>query len=166
MRNTMKGIRRTNGIAANQKTPTLTDDIRAMANATDAGPIGARDRALILLGFAGAFRRSELIRLNVEDCAFGKDGLTVTSRRSTTDQEGVGRKIGIHLRLQPGDLPRACFAKLVRTGRNHYGPSVPLNRLGQVQANRLSDIDVARLMVAGVPPGACLRDTQLPYDAL
>ena len=61
VRNTIKGIRRTIGTASVQKAPTLTDDIRAMVEATAAGNIGARDRALILLGFAGAFRRSELI---------------------------------------------------------------------------------------------------------
>jgi site-specific recombinase XerD len=79
--NTMKGIRRTLGTAPVQKAPTLTDDIRAMVDAADAGLIGLRDRALILLGFAGAFRRSELVSLDVGDCAFGKDGLTVLLRR-------------------------------------------------------------------------------------
>jgi integrase len=74
VRNTLKGIRRTLGTAPAQKAPTLTDDIRAIVAATDAGIIGARDRAVILLGFAGAFRRSELVGLDVEDCAFGKDG--------------------------------------------------------------------------------------------
>src|ERR1700677_3700563 len=48
--NTMKGIRRTLGTAPVQKSAALTDDIRAMVNATDAGLIGLRDRALILLG--------------------------------------------------------------------------------------------------------------------
>ena len=91
--NTMKGIRRTMGTAPAQKAPALTDDIRAMVDSTDSGLIGLRDRALILLGFAGAFRRSELVGLDVEDCAFGKDGLTVTLRRSKTDQDGQGRKI-------------------------------------------------------------------------
>ena len=66
-RNTMKGIRRTIGTAPGQKAATLTADIRAMVDATDAGIIGIRDRALILLGFAGAFRRSELVGLDVED---------------------------------------------------------------------------------------------------
>jgi site-specific recombinase XerD len=78
---TLKGIRRTKGTAPVQKAPTLTDDIRAMIDATDAGIIGNRDRALVLLGFAGAFRRSELVGRDVEDCSFGKDGLTVTLRR-------------------------------------------------------------------------------------
>ena len=86
--NTMKGIRRTLGTAPAQKAPALTDDIRAMVDAADAGLIGARDRALVLLGFAGAFRRSELVALDIADCDFSKDGLTVTLRRSKTDQEG------------------------------------------------------------------------------
>src|ERR1700678_4342643 len=50
--NTMKGIRRTKGTAPAQKAPTLTDDIRAMVDATDIGLIGTRDSALLLLGFA------------------------------------------------------------------------------------------------------------------
>ena len=72
VKNTMKGIRRVMGIAATQKAAALTADIRAMVDATDAGLIGVRDRALILLGFAGAFRRSELVGLNVEDCSFSQ----------------------------------------------------------------------------------------------
>jgi site-specific recombinase XerD len=84
VRNTLKGIRRTLGTAPAQKAPALTDDIRAMVESADPGAIGARDRALILLGFAGAFRRSELVGLDLEDCAFSRDGLTVTLRRSKT----------------------------------------------------------------------------------
>jgi integrase len=98
--NTMKGIRRMLGTASVQKAPAVTDDIRAMVDATDMALIGARDRALVLLGFAGAFRRSELVELDVEDCTFGKDGLTVTLRRSKTDQERQGRKIGTFGRPQ------------------------------------------------------------------
>jgi integrase len=95
VRNTLKDIRRTLGTAPAQKAPALTDDIRAIVAATDAGLIGARDRAPILLGFAGAFRRSELVRLDSEYCAFSKDGLTVTLRRSKVDQEGQGRRVAL-----------------------------------------------------------------------
>lgn len=56
---------------------------------------GIRDRALLLVGFAGALRRSELVALNVEDIAFVPEGSTITIRRSKTDQTGEGRKIGI-----------------------------------------------------------------------
>jgi site-specific recombinase XerD len=110
VRNTLKGIRRTVGTAPAQKAAALTDDIRAIVDATDAGLIGARDRALILLGFAGAFRRSELVRLDVGDCAFGKDGLTVTLRPSKIDQTGEGRKIGIPY----GSNPETCPVRTVQ----------------------------------------------------
>jgi hypothetical protein len=64
VRNVMKGIRRKNGVAPAQKSPALIADVRAMVEIADAGLIGVRDRALILLGFAGAFRRSELTGLS------------------------------------------------------------------------------------------------------
>src|SRR5690349_13325833 len=51
VRNTLKGIKRTLGTAAVQKAPALTTDIRAMVEATDVSLIGARDRAIVLLGF-------------------------------------------------------------------------------------------------------------------
>jgi site-specific recombinase XerD len=145
--NTMKGIRRTLGTAANQKAPTLTDDIRAMVNATDAGLIGARDRALMLLGFAGAFRRSELIGLEVEDCAFGKDGLTVTLRKSKVDQEGIGRKIGIPYGSNPETCPVRVLLGWLELAAITAGPLFrSINRHGRVKAARLSGIDVARVV--------------------
>jgi site-specific recombinase XerD len=56
---------------------------------------GLRDRAILLLGFAGAFRRSELVALNVEDLEFCDGGLRVSIRKSKTDQEGLGTTIAI-----------------------------------------------------------------------
>jgi site-specific recombinase XerD len=146
VRNTLKGIRRTLGTAPAQKAPTLTDDIRAIVAATDAGLIGARDRALILLGFAGAFRRSELVGLDVEDCAFGKDGLTITLRRSKVDQTGEGRKIGIPY----GSNPETCPVRTVQSWLELAGVTAgplfrSINRHGRVQTGRLSGIDVARV---------------------
>lgn len=104
VRAALKGIRRTLLVSPVQKTPVPTDDIRAMMDSSDAGMIGLRDRALVLIGFAGAFRRSELVGLAVEDCAFSKDGLTITLRRSKTDPEGQGRRIGIPY----GSNPETC----------------------------------------------------------
>lgn len=57
--------------------------------------IGIRDRALLLVGYAGGFRRSELARLAMEDASFTEDGLILNILTSKTDQEGQGRKIGI-----------------------------------------------------------------------
>jgi site-specific recombinase XerD len=147
VRNTLKGIRRTLGTASAPKTPTLTDDIRAMVDATDTSSIGARDRALILLGFAGAFRRSELVGLDIADCAFGKDGLTVTLRRSKTDQDGAGRKIGIPYGSNPETCPvRTIQAWIEQAALSSGALFRAINRHGQVQAGRLSGIDVARVV--------------------
>ena len=145
--NTMKGIRRTKGTAPVQKAPTLTDDIRAMVDATDTGIIGHRDRAMVLLGFAGAFRRSELVALNVEDCAFSKDGLTVNLRRSKTDQDGVGRKIGIPYGANPETCPvRTVQAWLEQAAIDAGTLFRSITRHGHVRAGGLNGIDVARVV--------------------
>ncbi len=160
VRNTLKGIRRTLGTAARPKAPTLTDDIRAMVDAADVGLIGARDRALILLGFAGAFRRSELVGLDIPDCAFGKDGLTVTLRRSKTDQDGAGRKIGIPYGSNPGTCPVRIIHAWIEQADITSGPLFrSITRHSQVRAARLSGIDVARVVKklaqrAGLDPTA------------
>ena len=147
VKNTMKGIRRTLGTAPAQKSPTLTDDIRAMVDAADAGLIGARDRALILLGFAGAFRRSELVALDIEDCTFGKDGLTITLRRSKTDQQAAGRKIGIPYGSNPETCPVRTVQEWIEAAAIASGPLFrAVSRHGQMRARRLSPIDVARVV--------------------
>ena len=62
---------------------------------TGAGLKGLRDRALLLIGFAGALRRSELVALNIEDIEEAPDGMKITIRHSKTDQEGAGQTIAI-----------------------------------------------------------------------
>jgi integrase len=147
VKNTLKGIKRKLGTAAVQKAPALTDDIRAMLEVADAGLIGLRDRALILLGFAGAFRRSELTGLDVADCAFGKDGLTITLRRSKTDQEGQGRKIGIPYGSNPDTCPVRVLQSWLEQSGVTSGPLFrSINRHGKVRQSRLAPADVARIV--------------------
>jgi len=92
----LKGVRRKLNKRPVRKEPILTEDLREMiAHAPierDGKPLlaGLRDRALLLMGFAGAFRRSELVALNVEDLTFTQDGVVALIRRSKTDQEGAG----------------------------------------------------------------------------
>jgi len=90
----LAGIRRTVGAAPVRKKAATSDIVIAMA--ADTTSLRAlRNRAVLLLGFAGAFRRSELVALNVEDLEETTAGLLVTNPRGKTDQEGLGRKIAI-----------------------------------------------------------------------
>jgi site-specific recombinase XerD len=90
----LSGIRRTIGAAPARKRAATSDMVIAMS-ATGASLRALRDRAIILLGFAGAFRRSELVALNVDDLEESAEGMLVTLRRSKTDQEGLGRRVAI-----------------------------------------------------------------------
>lgn len=91
----VQGIRRTQGVAPVQVRPVSLDELRRIVAGLPDDLAGGRDRALLLVGWAGAFRRSELVALNVEDVEFGDDGLVVSIRRSKADQDGVGRQVGI-----------------------------------------------------------------------
>ena len=102
---TLRGIRRAVGGA---KGPAVADKVRAMVALAPESLAGLRDRTLLLLGFAGAFRRSELVALDVADIAETKTGLPVTIRRSKTDHEGEGVTIAI----ARGDV--ACPARALR----------------------------------------------------
>src|SRR5579884_3002211 len=117
VRNVMKGIRRTLGTKPVQKAPVLTGDVCAMVAAADPGLIGIRDRAIVLIGFAGAFRRSEIVGLNVDDLDFGKDGLVITVRRSKTDQEGKGQKVGVMAGQHPATCPIRAVREWLRQAR-------------------------------------------------
>jgi site-specific recombinase XerD len=89
------GIRRTIGTAPKRKAAATADRVRAMLDACPGTMIGIRDRALLALGFAGAFRRSELVALLVSDLTEVPDGYRVSIRRSKTDQCGEGQEIVI-----------------------------------------------------------------------
>ena len=75
VKETWKGIRRRLGVAQQQKDPVSAKDVRRMLDELPAGLLGLRDRALITLGFAGGFRRSELVALNCADLTFVTEGL-------------------------------------------------------------------------------------------
>lgn len=110
VREVLKGIRRAVGVAPSQKVPICLEELRAMLVALPDNLAGRRDRALLLVGFAGAFRRSELASLDHSDLSFTPDGLEVILRRSKTDQEAAGRKIGIPY----GSTPATCPVRVLR----------------------------------------------------
>lgn len=138
------GIRRVKGTAQQGKAPVTTPEIRAMIEHLPASLLGTRDRALLLLGFAGAFRRSELMSLDVEDVASTNDGAVVTLRRSKTDQEGQGTKKGIPYGSNPDTCPVRSVKAWIDAAGICEGPLFrSINRHGQLQPGRLTDQVVA-----------------------
>ena len=134
----MRGIRRTIGTAPVQKHPATAERLSAMLAHIPADLHGKRDRALLLLGMAGAFRRSELIGLDVEDLTFTEKGMDVTIRRSKTDQEGQGHLVAI----PAGESlkPVAAVKAWLEAAGIDSGPLFrAVNKAGRVGDERLSD---------------------------
>src|SRR5271166_6361605 len=103
---------RTIGSARQGKAPATADLIGQMLALCPDSMIGKRDRALLALGFAGAFRRSELCALEVSDLTEAPDGLRVLIRRSKGDQEGQGQEVAIPrgYRLRPVEAVQTWLA--------------------------------------------------------
>jgi len=144
VRETLKGIRRSLGVAQDQKAAALPENIKAMLGASSEDILGTRDRALLLLGFAGGFRRSELVALDVSDCEFTGDGVVVTLRRSKCDQEGEGRRIGIPFGSSPEACPVRCLRRWLEAAGIGHGPIFRrVGRWGHVGDQRLDGRAVA-----------------------
>src|SRR5712671_2465959 len=135
---TLRGIRRTLGTARNRKAPATAARAKAMARSVP-------DRVILLLGFAGAFRRSELVALDVDDIESSDQGLRITIRRSKTDQDGEGAVVAI----APGTTECPALALLTWLGAAGIveGPVFrSINRAGKISKIRLSDRFVANIV--------------------
>jgi integrase len=152
VREVRTGVRRTHGAAARGKAALMTEDLRLLVGLLDLSPVGLRDRALLLLGFAGAFRRSELVGLDVEDLEFTSRGIRVNLRRSKTDQEAEGRPVGVPY----GVSAETCPVQAVERWLAHVRGVLPdydrgplflrLDAGGRLRHARLSDRGVARVV--------------------
>jgi site-specific recombinase XerD len=112
-----KGIKRRKGTSQKGKKPFLTSDLRRVIAELPPDLQGLRDRALLLVGFAGGFRRSELAALRVEDLEATPDGLIVRLGKSKTDQEGQGRKVALPF----GSDPQTCPVRTLDAWRHQGG---------------------------------------------
>lgn len=154
---TLRGLKRIKGTAQRQATPLIKEDLFVVLEAMGSRLKDVRDRALLLLGFAGGFRRSELVGLNCDDVVLVRQGLEVTLRRSKTDQNGAGRKIGI-----PHGRGRWCPVVALEQWRIASGITEgalfkPVDRHQRVGPKRLSAEAVClvvreRVQAAGIDP--------------
>jgi integrase len=157
VRATLRGIKRTRGCAQREAKPLLRDDLLMVLDATGDGLKDTRDRALLLIGFAGALRRSELVGLDVGDIEHVRQGIVLHLRRSKTDQDGQGRKIGIPFGRGRW-CPVAALDAWVVASRIIEGAIFrPVDRHGRIHAARLSGEAVSlvireRTAAAGLDP--------------
>ncbi len=96
VKNALRGIKRMKGVMQHGKLPILFDDIKEMMTYLEGNTLQqARDKAILLVGFYGAMRRSELANLEVNDVQFTRLGMLLTLRKSKTDQYDKGQLIAI-----------------------------------------------------------------------
>lgn len=129
-----RGLRRMTADAPVRRVHALTTaEIRRMVVSVDRSTVaGKRDVALILLGFAGAFRRSELSALQVDDVKTRSDGLVVTIRRSKGDQDRRGQHVGIVRGQHPETDPVAAWRDWIKAAGITTGPAfLPVSYTGQ-----------------------------------
>ena len=157
VRATMRGIKRTRSCAQREARPLLRDDLLLALDAMGIGLKAMRDRALLLIGFAGGLRRSELVGLDIGDVEHVRQGVVLHLRRSKTDQEGRGQKIGIpHGRTRW--CPVSAFdAWVTASGITEGAVFRPVDRHGHIKDARLSGEAIAlvvreRVAAAGLEP--------------
>lgn len=120
-----------------------------------------RNKAMLLLGFAAAMRRSELVALNNKDIQFVDDGMTILLEKSKTDQTGEGLIKAVPF----GDFPATCPVKAVRDWiecelpcRGSGGPSAPLfPAVSPDGSTVLLDVRLNDKTVANIVQAACKR---------
>lgn len=160
----LSGAHRTTGRPPVRKRPLLGKHLIELARmapeSLGPGLSGLRDRALLLVGFMGAFRRSELAALEYRDLELQPrpGGLRVTLRRSKTDQEGQGRVVGILRADDPGLCPIKALCVWMRDAHIHAGPVFRRVRAdGTVSESAVDGEDVSDAVkrackLLGLPP--------------
>jgi site-specific recombinase XerD len=159
VRTVMAGVRRVKGTAQQGRDPLSAGLLRKMLQGLSSDPRAARDRALLLVGFAGAFRRSEVVRLRFEDVRFTGEGLVVTIPQSKTDPDGEGQTVGIPYGSHPESCPvRALEVWLARSGIAEGFLFPAMGRWGgEASAKPLGDHQLAKIIkrlaaAAGLDP--------------
>lgn len=143
----MAGIKRKLGVAQHRKDPILIEDLRGMVENLPDTLIGVRNRSLLLMGFTGAFRRSELVSLCYEDLKFKREGIEVTLRRSKVDQEGQGRILPIPFGSNPSTCPVRAIQDWLNLAQITSGFLFrATNRHGHILQKALSDRSVALII--------------------
>ena len=148
IRETLRGIGRKHGTPARRAAALTTAEVRKLCRACGAGIAGARDRALFLLGFAGAMRRSELMA----HVTWTDEGIKLLIERSKTDKQGDGAEISIPRGMAEETCPVAALKDWLELAEITTGPLFrKVNRGGAVENDRLSPTGCARSCSNALP---------------
>ncbi|HUZ65831.1 MAG TPA: site-specific integrase [Acetobacteraceae bacterium] len=118
----LQGLFRAHGRPVQKAAALTLPMLRQLVATCDASARGRRDRALLLFGFAGALRRSELVSLRVEDVAHVAGGLRLRIARGKTDPAGQGAEIGLPRGKQAETCPVRAFDAWQAVARRQAGP--------------------------------------------
>jgi site-specific recombinase XerD len=122
----MMGIKRRKGIIQKGKKPILINNLKSLINVIDQENNDEmkkiRDRSIILIGFSGGFRRSEIVSLNYDDLEFVQEGLKITLKKSKTDQFGEGSIKGLPYFDNSQYCPVISLEKWIKVSKIDSGP--------------------------------------------
>lgn len=142
----MEGIKRSIGTEAQQAPAFDIDEYKQCIRSIPVTPTGLRDRAMLLVCFAGAFRRSELVALDIEGVQFTRQGAILSYRGSKTNQHGRTEQKALFFSPDPETCPVRALQDYMALLECTSGPLfVRINKSNNITADRLSDKQVARV---------------------
>jgi len=147
----LMGIKRKKGSIQIGKKPILINHLKSIINVIDAQKTEKikklRNRTLILIGFGGGFRRTELISIDYEDLDFVEEGLKLTLRKSKTDQFGEGLVKGIPYFTNEKYCPVTSLKNWINFSKIKTGPIFRRFAKGSIlTSNRLTDQSVVLII--------------------
>jgi len=145
--NTMRRLRRELGRPATGKNPILVKDLKEMIAICPPTLAGMRDKAVLLIGFVGAFRRSDLVSLNVDDITTSDEGMVILIRHGKTDQKREGRKVAIPFGKEPLTCPIKALLDWLDSAHITIGPVFrAVTKFDKARTTRMSDRVVAEIV--------------------
>jgi site-specific recombinase XerD len=121
----LMGIQRKKGVFQKSKNPILVNELREIINIIEKNNTNElkknRDKALILIGFSGGFRRSELVNIDLDDIEFTKEGVKIFIKRSKTDQSGEGMTKAIPYFKEKSFCPVIFLKQWIEISKIHKG---------------------------------------------
>jgi len=148
VRNALDAIKREKGTMQRGKAPILLEDLQEIAPYFDIYDItGVRDKSIMLTGFMGAFRRSELVKLDVEDLTFSREGVIIIVHQSKGDQEGQGEYVAIPYNSDSNVCAVVALKHWLNASQLMSGPLFrPINKYKVIRDRRLTDKSVALIV--------------------